>query len=323
MNLQISPLQPKAYPQVMALLDQEKLFPYLPDAFTPLWSVTPDGLPKALWAIIVEGEWAGSAGYVVAESDRTLACVGLIIAPTFRQQGIGEQVYSTLLAALQQRGVQRVLTKLYGQQLAGLRFLARRGFRACGASIHSQLQVGDVQLAQWADPDTIVQQGLRFVTLDRLPRRGLAERLLPIWNRTRPDQPQDWPYMAYSAQRFEQEILEPQELALHHSYAIVAGDQQIVALTLNIHYNGDRNHPGNHPEADNRLFTVYSAVDPDFRRRKLATALKLKLIAHAQAHDIDFLAAENDERNQAMWQINRSLGYHRLADLVVYQKNIF
>jgi ribosomal protein S18 acetylase RimI-like enzyme len=316
MNIQISPLQPKAYPQVIELLDQEKRFPYLPDAFTPLWSVTPDGLAKALWSITAGGEWVGSAGYVVAESDRTLASLGLIIAPAFRQQGIGDQVYRALLAALQKRGIERVLTKLYVQQLAGMRFLACRGFCPCGMSIHSQLHVDSVQLAQWADPATLVaQHRLHFTTLDRFPRFGLAERLLPIWNRTRPDQPQDWPYVPFSAQRLEGEILESAELALSHSFAIVTADQQVVALTLNLHYPA--------VGVDNRLFTVYSAVDPDFRRRKLATALKLKLIAHAQAHGIAFLAAENDERNQAMWQINHSLGYRPLAELVVYQKTIF
>lgn len=319
MQIKISPLHPKDYGWVSGLLHQEKRFAYLPDAFTPLWNFTPDGLPKILWSITVDGQLVGSAGCVLAETDRTLAAMGLIIAPTYRCQGIGSQVCRALLEWAEQRNVQCLLTKAYTHQAAGLRFLAQHGFRTRGASFHCQLHVAAVQRQGWDEPDAMVAaQGLHFAPLNRFPHRGLAERLLPIWNRTRPDQPQDWPYTPYSVQRFAEEILEPEELALEHSYAIVTAAQQIVALTLNIHYNKAQTEQG----MGQRLFTVYSAVDPDFRRRGLATALKLKLIAHAQTHHIDFLAAENDERNVAMWQINQRLGYRRLADLVVYGKTV-
>jgi GNAT superfamily N-acetyltransferase len=315
MQIKISPLHPKEYAWVSGLLDQEKRFAYLPDAFTPLWSFTPDGLPKVLWSITAGGELVGSAGCVLVETDRSLAAMGLIIAPTYRRQGIGNQVYNALIEWADQRNVQCLLTKVYTHQAAGLHFLAQHGFRERGASWHGQLHVAAAQREGWDESDAMVAaQGLRFTTLNRFPQRGLAERLLPIWNRTRLDQPQDWPYIPYSVQRFAEEMLEPEALALEHSYAIVTADQQIVALTLNIHYNKAQTEEG----MGQRLFTVYSAVDPDFRRRGLATALKLKLIAHAQAHHIDFLAAENDERNVAMWQINQRLGYRRLADLLVY-----
>lgn len=319
MKIKISPLHSKEYAWVNGLLDREKSFAYLPDAFTPLWNLTPDGLPKAFWSITIDGELVGSAGCVLAENDRKLASMGLIIAPVYRRQGIGDQVYSALLEWADKRNVQRLLTKVYTHQGDGLRFLAQRGFCELGASFHWQLHVAAVQREEWDDPNAMVAaQGLHFTTLNRFPHRGLAERLLPIWNRTRPDQPQDWPYVPYSLRRFAEEILEPTALALEHSYAIVTADQQIVALMLNIHYNRDQTEQ----KTDQRLFTVYSAVDPDFRRRGLATALKLKLIAQAQAHHIDFLAAENDERNVAMWQINQRLGYRRLADLVVYGKSV-
>ena len=315
MSVKIRILQPKEYAHVTKLLDAEKRFAYLPDAFTTLWSVTPDGIPRALWAIERANELIGAAGYVVAETDRMLGCIGLIIAPAYRQQGIGGQVYTALLDALRRRGVAQMLTQVYAEQVTAAHFLVCRGFAASSTSIQCQLTVANVSLAAWDNPDEIVaNQGLRFAALDRFPRAGLAERLLPLWNRTRPDQPQAWPFVPYTTQRLTREMLEPEEIALHHSFAIVTADNQIVALNLNIQ-DGQMC-------ATQQLFTIYSAVDPAFRWRKLATALKLKLIAHAQAHEITFLAAENDERNQPMWQINQRLGYQRLADLISYHKTL-
>lgn len=313
MKFTTAPLHRKEYQQIIKLLDDEKKLAYLPDSFTPLWSIVPDGVPKALWAIKREGELVGAAGYVVAETQRDLASVGLIVAPAYRRQGIGSHVMSKLLDLLDQHGTRRLLTKLYVEQVDGQRFLASRGFHVWGGSIVGQLEVASAQMNTLGDPDEWVnKQGLHFVTLDRLPRRGLAQRLLPIWNRTRPDQPQDWPYPTYAADRFEQEMLEPGEVALHHSYALLTTSQQVVALSLNMQVVV--------PHTASHLFTIYSAVDPELRRRKLATALKAKLIAHAQAHGIDTLSSENDLRNIGMWQINQSLGYRGLTELITYHK---
>ena len=274
------------------------------------WSPALVAAPKAVLAVEVAGQVVGSAGYTMAEAAPELWLIGIVIWPAYRRRGIGAFVYSSLVEQLRRRGAQRLLANVYTNQLDGLRFVAQRGFREIGSSLNYQLNVAAAD-SSWGDPDAIVaDQGLRFATLDHFPRHGLAERLLPLWNRTRPDQPQYWPYVSYAAQRFEREMLEPAEVALAHSFVIVASDHHIVALALNAFV------------ANNRLCTIYLGVDPEFRRRRLATALKLKLIAHAQLHGIDFLAAENDAGNTAMRDINRRLGYHHLPDLVVYQKTL-
>jgi GNAT superfamily N-acetyltransferase len=302
-------LLPKEYAFAAELCNDEKLFSYLPDAFTHVWSPALVGVPKAIWAVEVAGQLAGSAGYTMAESAPELWLIGIVVRPVYRRRGIGAFVYTSLVESLRRRGAQRLLTSLYTNQLEGLRFVAQRGLREIGSSLNYQLNVASADLGSWQDPDAIVaDQGLRFDTLDHFPRRGLAERLLPLWNATRPDQPQYWPYVPYDARRLEREMLEPAEVALSHSFVIVAPDNHIAALALNACTD------------DNRLYTIYLAVAPDSRRRKLATALKLKLIAHARARGIDFLAAENAAGNTAMSAINRRLGYRHLPELVVYQK---
>jgi GNAT superfamily N-acetyltransferase len=309
-NIAIRPLRPKEYALVAELCNSEKLFPYLPDMFMHFWSPALVDAPKAVWAVELAGQLAGSAGYTMAEAAPGLWLIGIVVWPTYRRRGIGAFVYRSLVESLCRRGAQRLLTSVYTNQLDGLRFVAQRGFREIGSSLNYQLNVA-ADSSSWDDPDAIgASQGLRFDTLDHFPRQGLAARLLPLWNRTRPDQPHYWPYVHYDARRFEREMLEPAEVALPHSFVVVAPDNHIVALALNAY------------AASNRLCTIYLGVDPDFRRRKLATALKLKLIAHAQAHSVDFLAAENEASNTAMHHINRRLGYRHLPDLVVYQKTL-
>jgi RimJ/RimL family protein N-acetyltransferase len=114
----------------------------------------------------------------------------------------------------------------------------------------------------------------------------------------------------YHARRLEQEMLEPDAVAMPHSFAVVAPGNQIIALALSAWL------------ADASLASIYLAVDPDFRGRGLATALKQKLIAHAQEHSIAALSAENDRRNCAMRAINERLGYRKLIERLVYQQSL-
>lgn len=297
------------YRQFIELCDQEKLFAYLPDIWTHFWNPALASTSNVL-AIEIAGQLIGAAGYGMVETAPEWL-LGIVVQQAYRRQGIGSFVYDSLLQTLRSRGARRVLTSLYSNQLDGRRFAASHGFCEVGSSLHYRLDVAAATLDGWGDPDaTVAAQGLRFVTLDRFPRRGLAERLLPLWNATRPDQPQHWAFVPYHAGRFEREMLEPDAVALAHSLGIVTADNRVVALALNA------------VAADNCLYSSYIGVDPAFRRRGLASMLKRKLVTHARAHGIAVLAAENDARNAAMRGINEQLGYRLLLELGMYEQKL-
>jgi GNAT superfamily N-acetyltransferase len=278
------------------------------DSFTYIWNPPPDPTPGDIVAVEVAGELVGCAAYRMAEGAPDLWLIGIAILPAYRRRGIGAQVYGHLAADLRRLGARRLLTDVACAQQTGLRFVARQGFAEIGGVITYQLDIAAASKS-WGDPEQLAAaQGLRLASLERFPRRSLAERLLPLWNRTRPDQPQHWPYVPYYASRLEQEMLEPEAVALPHSFVIVTPSNQIVALALSAKLT------------DACLATIYLAVDPDFRGRRLATALKQKLIAHAQEHAIATLVAANDRRNRAMRAINERLGYRHLAERLVYQQ---
>jgi GNAT superfamily N-acetyltransferase len=260
-------------------------------------------------ALDESGDHVGFAAYRVAEGAPDTWRFGVFVLPAHRRRGVGAQACQIVADSLRRRGARRLLAEVPSSQPTSIRFATRQGFAEIGGAIIYQRDAADADAAHAGEAEQIVgAQGLRLASLDRFPRRGLAERLLPIWNRTRPDQPQHWPYAPYSARRLEQEMLEPAETALRHSFAIIGPANQIVALALSAQL------------ADARLASIYLAVDPDFRGRRLATALKHTLIAQAHAHAIAALLAENDRRNGAMRAINEGLGYRQMAEALVYQQ---
>ena len=99
-------------------------------------------------------------------------------------------------------------------------------------------------------------------------------------------------------------------IAWQHSYILLSEANQIVALNLNTR------------DDENRLLTIYTAVDPDFRGQNLGFALKLKLLTGAWVSGIPFLLAENDEQNVAMLRINKRLGFRQVLTLGIYQKTL-
>jgi L-amino acid N-acyltransferase YncA len=307
-QIKIRNLAPKDYGQVADLRRNDKAFPYLQDIFTHIWDSPYLYVPRDMWAVEFGGEMVGCAGYALAETDSHLGLLGLIIKPEYRQQGVGEYVYEALMAKLHAQKVQRVLSMVYDQQKAGLHFMNQRGFREVGRTIVAQLDLAAINDKDWiASEEIIARQNLHFTTLNHFPRFGLVDRLLPIWNRTRPDQPQYWPYNPYNARRLAHEILDSELLVLEYCYVIVTAENQIVAINLNIH------------DDESRLFTIYTGVDPSFRGQKLGYALKLKLLNQARKHGFKFLVAENEGKNLAMWRINEQLGFSRLQELVIVE----
>jgi GNAT superfamily N-acetyltransferase len=53
-------------------------------------------------------------------------------------------------------------------------------------------------------------------------------------------------------------------------------------------------------------------VDPAYRGRGIARALKLKTVEWAREHGVEFIFTANDAQNQRMLSINSSLGYRPL-----------
>ncbi|MCB0196070.1 MAG: GNAT family N-acetyltransferase [Anaerolineae bacterium] len=302
-------LELKDYKQFERLRQNETPWPYVTDAFTQIWDLAYEIVPRAMLTVEWENAWAGGAGYALAETDPHLAFIGIIIKPEYRRRGLGQEAYTKLIDRLRTRKIGRVLTIVNTRQESGHDFVTQRDFHEIGRSIYCELNTATAAVGVLGDAEQLVaDQDLRFTTLNRFPQRGLADRLLPIWNRTRPDQPQHWPYVPVSAHRFEREILAPEAISWEHSFVIVTPANDIVGLSLNI------------PTAENRLFTFYTGIDPDFRGKKLGLALKLKLIEHAQSQGFAGLAAENDADNAAMWRINKQLGFISVLEMVTYQK---
>jgi GNAT superfamily N-acetyltransferase len=62
-------------------------------------------------------------------------------------------------------------------------------------------------------------------------------------------------------------------------------------------------------EATNSMYNMFTGVDPAWRGKGIALALKLLTIACARRYSADYISTNNDSENAPMLAINRTLGY--------------
>jgi predicted GNAT superfamily acetyltransferase len=68
------------------------------------------------------------------------------------------------------------------------------------------------------------------------------------------------------------------------------------------------------------LYQGLTGVKPAYRHLGIGLAMKVRVIAFAQATGHQTIRAENDAKNSPMLAMNEKLGYIRTPDLITFEK---
>ena len=72
----------------------------------------------------------------------------------------------------------------------------------------------------------------------------------------------------------------------------------------------------------NSMYNMMTGVDPAYRGRRIALALKLLTIRLARQYAADYIRTNNDSDNAPMLAINRKLGYQPVPGLYWLTKKL-
>jgi GNAT superfamily N-acetyltransferase len=256
---------------------------------------------ESAWVLAYLGEKAVGCGLgrssSIVGSQYTMARV----LPEHRRRGVGTALLVVLSEHAQQSGQTSLWGRIREDDTESRRFAERHGFEEAGREHEVVLDLAAVDTSFELPPE------VEIVSVAERP--DLVRAVYDVDVEVGPDVPRlpghghkPPPFERWHADYLEGPGALPQALVV----ALVNGEV--------VGYAGLRRRGSTSPIGENML----TAVRRPWRRRGIATALKLAQIDRARAAGVEQLFTTNDEENVGMREVNRRLGYTPLpAEIVV------
>jgi GNAT superfamily N-acetyltransferase len=235
--------------------------------------------------------------------------------------GVDELLYNIILDfLLGQTPPPKILaTRAREDRLESARFLQERGFTPVMRSPKASLKVADFDVQCFQSlRGKLAAQGIDILTLSELIARDVnwKHRLYELRWAIIQDVPSVEPHTRPSFSEFENMVLE--DPALDEEAWFVAVDEHLDPSLPTGSIVGMSNLWINDP-AHQRLDTGLTGVLKEYRRRGIATALKVCTVEFAHQLGAQTIETANEENNP-MFDINLRLGFQPKAAWVSYRK---
>jgi mycothiol synthase len=254
------------------------------------------------WVAELDGSIIGAAEYD-QDSRRyhpRKFCIHGIVPIEYQGQGIGSALYRQIIAALEPFNPLSVQSQVREVRIRSIQFLKRRGFHEAWWRWESRLDVMAFDPAPYSNLEEQLRiQGIEIKTFRELetdPERNY--KLYALENELVMDVPTMDERTPITYDTFMHTINSLYMLPNAYFVAL-CNDEYIGVNTL---YRS---------RASNHLQTGLTGVKRAYRRRGIATALKLRGIAYAKEHGYTMLRVTNDAINKPMLTINERLGFVR------------
>lgn len=241
------------------------------------------------------------------------------VLPEYWGRGIGKRMYAYAMEMLEPLRPISIDADTREDRTRSVRFLEERGFELKTREHTSELDLNTFDPGRWA--------GL----IDKVDASGIVVKSLPEVRRDDPDYArklydlvceteQDIPFhgtftpdpFALWLSRFEDA---PNRI--EDAYLLALDGDRYIGLTMLLRSRA----------TDRSLYTGFTAVRRPYRRRGIATALKVRSLAYAKENirtsdgEAPRVMTEN-EVNNPMYQINVQLGFKQTPDWLMYMKTL-
>ena len=269
------------------------------------------------WLLAAEtSETVGIArtGQMVSLGDGTTWLVSVDVRPQFTRRGIG-----TLLAATVERlAIDRGGNTMWGNardDLPGsVRFAECLGYRAVDRDWQSTADLRTFDPHAWGSLlESVTDHGIEIVDVARLAERrsDWAERLHDLYTEIETDIPSPLSIQPIPEGLFRAQALESPQALLDGFFVALDGDRW-VGLTEVRSIEGE----------SKVLIQELTGVVSGYRRRGIATALKVTGMAWAKERGFTVVRTINAQSNAGMLAVNAALGFERGHGVVEYVKDL-
>ena len=301
--MRIRPLDTSAdFPALAALVAFHEPEPPTPELLQEWEGNAPEGLMRQRLVAFDDGDGGALVGYCDAvhwpwHAPHSFELVTLV-APSHRGRGLGAHLAEAALTFAQELGATRLAVEVRDNVSDGLRFAERYGFRTDRHIFESRLRLADFDERPFVGAVARAEaEGIRFFSLADLDNTIEAQRRLHSLNfalvQDIPGQHSD--YMPF--EQFQKTVCNASWYRPDGQIVAAAGDAWVGMAAVGYFAN------------TNSMYNMFTGVDPAWRGRGIALALKLLAIACARRYGATYISTNNDSENAPMLAINRKLGY--------------
>jgi mycothiol synthase len=254
---------------------------------------------KSLWALAyLDGDPVGT-GVGRPSSIPAANYAAVRVLPETRGRGVGSALLDAVAEHARVAGRSELWGRVRAADASSLGFAEKRGFKEVGRERDVMLDLSKVDTAAPNPPS-----GITLVSFSERP--DLMQAVFIVDGEVSPDIPSHERHEPVAFDDWARENLEGPGAVLDACFIALEGDEVVGYTAL-------RRYGAGSPEAENRL----TAVRRPWRRRGIATALKLAQIEAARKVGIEKIGTTNDETNVGMRGVNDRLGYEPEPERVV------
>lgn len=257
------------------------------------------------------GALVGLAGYTqpLGQSHPRTFSAELIVAPAHRGYGFGTALFGWLAQQIQALGALSLRVTVREAEAGARRFASQRGFLEDGRSWVSSVAPCAVDLTPLPALEArLMAQGVHLLTASELALRdpdNWRAQLHALFSEVRLDVPRSEPPTPVSLSQFLAQVLDDEDFTPDAYFLAETAQDGLVGLS-------DLYRTPASPD----LFVGLSGVRRSWRRRGVATALKLRGLEYARRQGVARVWTDNESGNTAILSINDRLGFVRESALL-------
>jgi GNAT superfamily N-acetyltransferase len=222
----------------------------------------------------------------------------VIVAPEFRNQKLGAQMYADALRVAREHGATELESNIREDDVISNKFVEKRGFKVEYHTFESTLDLNTFNETKYDELlARIHADGFRFFSLAEAGVTDENKRKLYEVNRTTflESSGSDGTFSDFDS--FSKDVFDASWFRADTQILASLSDRWVGLAAIAIY------------TADNYAYNAFTGVLHEFRGRGLAQALKLQTIALAKKEGMRYIRTNNDSNNVPMLHINRKLGY--------------